>query len=106
MSRKGTNLSSVRVLMAHPVALRDGPRASSNHYSLVNPRVICRNLLFSRENMKRFLKLIRIRMNSVELLFKLSRKNLIVKLEEIIQAGSECQNESADNDQRDLIESA
>ena len=38
MSRKGTNLSSVRVLMARPVAIRDGPRASGNHYSLVNPR--------------------------------------------------------------------
>ena len=42
LSRKGTNLSSVRVLMARPVAIRDGPRAkgpraSSNHYSLVSP---------------------------------------------------------------------
>ena len=37
MSRKGTNLSSIRVLMARPVAIREGPRASSNHYSLVNP---------------------------------------------------------------------
>ena len=37
MSRKGTNLSFVRVLMAHPVAIRDGLRAISNHYSLVNP---------------------------------------------------------------------
>ena len=37
MSRKGTNLTSVRVLMARPVAIRDGPRAISNHNSLVNP---------------------------------------------------------------------
>ena len=37
MSRKGTNFSSVRVLLAHPVAIRDGPRASSNHYSSVSP---------------------------------------------------------------------
>ena len=40
-----TNLSSVRVLMARPVAIRDGPRAkgpraSSNHYSLVSPSLL------------------------------------------------------------------
>ena len=29
--------SSVRVLMARPVPIRDGPRVSSNHNSLVNP---------------------------------------------------------------------
>ena len=38
MSHKGTNLSSVRVLMARPIAKRDEPRASSNHYSLVSSK--------------------------------------------------------------------
>ena len=45
MSRKGTNLSSVRVLMACPIAIRDGPWASSNHYSLVIPLKDATNIL-------------------------------------------------------------
>ena len=45
-------------------------------------------------------------MNSAELLLKLSRNNLMVKLKEIIWTGSECQNESANMDQKDPNESA